>query len=53
VNTFRVHQLDYVELFVPNRHEAVGWYRQVLGLEILSEYEETDTGLMMLRGQLH
>ena len=39
MSTFQVDQLDHVELFVPNRHEAAAWYRRVLGLEILSEYE--------------
>jgi catechol 2,3-dioxygenase-like lactoylglutathione lyase family enzyme len=39
VSTFRVDQLDHVELFVPNRHEAAAWYRRVFGLEILPEYE--------------
>lgn len=37
---FRVLQIDHVELFVPNRHEAAGWYQRVLGLEILSEYQQ-------------
>ena|SRR5689334_13702699 len=32
-------QIDHVELFVPDRHEAAAWYRRVLGLEILAEYE--------------
>src|SRR5712691_3358256 len=39
VNTFRVLQIDHVELFVPNRHEAADWYQRVLGLEILSDYQ--------------
>ena len=39
MNAFRVIQLDHVELFVPNRREAARWYQQVVGLEILSEYE--------------
>jgi catechol 2,3-dioxygenase-like lactoylglutathione lyase family enzyme len=34
MNGFRVLQLDHVELFVPNRHEAAEWYQRVLGLEI-------------------
>jgi len=39
VNQFRVLQIDHVELFVPNRHEAAAWYRQILGLEIIPEHE--------------
>jgi catechol 2,3-dioxygenase-like lactoylglutathione lyase family enzyme len=39
MNDFRVIQLDHVELFVPNRHEAAEWYQRVLGLEIVPEYE--------------
>lgn len=37
---FRVLQIDHVELFVPNRHEAAAWYQRVLGLEIVPEYRE-------------
>jgi hypothetical protein len=36
---FRVLQLDHVEMFVPNRHEAAEWYKRVLGLEIVQECE--------------
>lgn len=36
---FRVDQIDHVELFVPDRWEAAGWYRRVLGLNIVREYE--------------
>lgn len=36
---FRVDQIDHVELFVPNRHEAAAWYARVLGLAIVPEYE--------------
>ncbi len=39
-NIFRVLQIDHVELFVPDRHEAARWYQQTLGLEILPEFEE-------------
>ena len=40
INTdFRVDQIDHVELFVPDRHQAAEWYRSVLGLERLSQYE--------------
>ncbi|MEE9269445.1 MAG: VOC family protein [Candidatus Krumholzibacteria bacterium] len=36
---FRVDQIDHVELFVPERREAAEWYRHVLGLRIVREYE--------------
>jgi catechol 2,3-dioxygenase-like lactoylglutathione lyase family enzyme len=39
-NGFGVDQIDHVELFVPDRHEAAEWYRRVLGLKIVSEYED-------------
>ena len=32
-------QIDHVELFVPDRRVAADWYRDVLGLEILPDYE--------------
>ena len=32
-------QIDHVELFVPDRREAAKWYQQVLGLEVVPEYE--------------
>ena len=37
---FRVQQIDHVELLVPDRYEAARWYKQVLGLEIMAEYED-------------
>lgn len=36
---FRVDQIDHVELFVPDRDQAAEWYRRVLGLTRLSQYE--------------
>jgi len=30
--TFRVEQIDHVELFVPDRRAAAAWYGEVLGL---------------------
>ncbi len=33
--TFRVAQIDHVELFVPDRGEAAAWYAKVLGLHPL------------------
>jgi len=49
--SFRVLQIDHVELFVPDRLEAAGWYQRVLGLEIVSEYQEwaaTQRGPLMI-----
>lgn len=40
METFRVQQIDHVELFVPGRHEAAEWYRRVLGLEVVEAYRE-------------
>lgn len=39
VDAFRVVQVDHVELFVPDRYEAAGWYARVLGLRIVEEFE--------------
>ena len=36
---FQVDQIDHVELFVPDRHEAARWYGKVLGLVVVPEYE--------------
>jgi catechol 2,3-dioxygenase-like lactoylglutathione lyase family enzyme len=36
---FSVDQIDHVELFLPDRYQAAEWYRQVLGLTIVPEYE--------------
>lgn len=38
-NGFRVNQIDHVELFVPDRHQAAEWYERVLGLKVVSKYE--------------
>ena len=40
MTSFRGLQIDHVELFVPDRHEAAGWYQRILGLEIVPEYQE-------------
>lgn len=37
---FRVGQIDHVELFVPDRHQAAEWYLRVLGLKVVPEYEQ-------------
>ncbi len=36
---FSVQHIDHVELFVPDRYKAAGWYRDTLGLQVLTEYE--------------
>jgi len=35
----RVHSIDHVELFVPDRYAAAAWYRSALGLEIVPSFE--------------
>lgn len=40
MDTFRVLQIDHVEFFVPDRYEAAEWYRRVLGLEGVQEFEQ-------------
>ena len=35
--TFRVSQIDHVEMFVPDRYLAAAWYQDVLGLTVLRE----------------
>ncbi|MEM7481055.1 MAG: VOC family protein [Acidobacteriota bacterium] len=32
--------IDHVEMFVPSRREAVGWYGEVLGLDALAERKD-------------
>ena len=39
-STFRVSQMDHVEMFVPDRYLAAAWYQDVLGLTVLREYED-------------
>lgn len=39
MDTFRVLQIDHVELFVPDRYEAADWYRRILGLHIVPDFE--------------
>lgn len=34
-----MEQIDHVELFVPNRHDAAAWYHNVLGMTIVPEFE--------------
>lgn len=35
-----VDQIDHVELFVPDRHQAAEWYRRVLGLKVVPDDEQ-------------
>ena len=37
--SFRVQQIDHVELFVPDRYAAAQWYQEIFGLEIVREVE--------------
>jgi len=39
-NKVKVTQIDHVELYVPDRHEAAKWYERVLGLHVVPEFEE-------------
>ena len=51
MDTFRVLQIDHVELFVPDRHEAAEWYRRVLGLHVVAGFEhwaESPGGPLMI-----
>lgn len=47
---FKVLQIDHVELFVPERHEAAQWYERVLGLHIVPGFEAwaTSGGPLMI-----
>ncbi|MBM3801678.1 MAG: VOC family protein [Acidimicrobiia bacterium] len=40
MQSFKVDQIDHVELFVPERYTAARWYEQTLGLRILHERED-------------
>jgi catechol 2,3-dioxygenase-like lactoylglutathione lyase family enzyme len=37
--TLAVSGIDHIELLVPDRYEAAGWYHKILGLEILAKYK--------------
>lgn len=52
---FRVEQIDHVELYVPDRRTAAQWYRDVLGLEVIPEFEhwaEDPRGPLMISTEL-
>ena len=36
---FSIERHDHVELFVPDRYQAAEWYKEVFGLQIVSDYE--------------
>ena len=40
---FRVDQIDHLHVFVPDQYEAAAWYKEILGFEILPEYEDWAT----------
>jgi catechol 2,3-dioxygenase-like lactoylglutathione lyase family enzyme len=43
--TFRVQQIDHVELFVPDFDAALAWYRELLGLVPVAKTQQwTDAG---------
>jgi catechol 2,3-dioxygenase-like lactoylglutathione lyase family enzyme len=47
---FKVQQIDHVEMFVPERYEAAGWFERVLGLQIMKDFEfwATEGGPLMI-----
>lgn len=52
---FQVDQIDHVELYVPDRRIAAEWYRDILGLEIIAEFErwaEDPRGPLMIGTRL-
>jgi catechol 2,3-dioxygenase-like lactoylglutathione lyase family enzyme len=52
--TFHVQQIDHVELFVPDQHEAARWYAEVFGLHIVPEFERwASDGPLMLSTANH
>ena len=42
-NQFQVEQVDHIEISVPDRREAAGWYERILGLRIVPEFEHWAT----------
>ena len=49
--SFTVDRLDHVELFVPDRHQAAAWYREIFGLQILpgrEHWAEDPRGPLMI-----
>lgn len=43
-NAFHVRHIDHVELFVPDQYAAAAWYREIFGLQILSDFESWAAG---------
>lgn len=38
--SFKVDQIDHVELYVPERYRAAEWFEKILGLTIMQEHED-------------
>jgi hypothetical protein len=49
--TFRVAQIDNVEVFVPDRRAAAAWYAEVLGLAPLPGAEKADFLTFLVRAE--
>lgn len=49
-DAFAVEHVDHVEVFVRDQYQAATWYRQILGLQILPQYEDwaPDGGPLMI-----
>ncbi len=48
-----MYSIDHMEVYVPDRYAAAAWYGEVLGLEIVREYEawaEDPGGPLMISG---
>jgi catechol 2,3-dioxygenase-like lactoylglutathione lyase family enzyme len=43
-SNFKVEQIDHIHVYVPDQYEAAKWYKKVLGLEIVQEYEDWSNG---------
>lgn len=44
-------KIDHVEIFVPDRNQAAGWYKTVLGFQIVERYRDwakTGSGPLMI-----
>jgi catechol 2,3-dioxygenase-like lactoylglutathione lyase family enzyme len=41
---FRVEQIDHIHVYVSDQREAAKWYEEILGLEILPDYEDWAAG---------
>jgi catechol 2,3-dioxygenase-like lactoylglutathione lyase family enzyme len=52
---FEVHQIDHVELFVPDQRAAAAWYERILGLRVLDDFAHWADGgpLMVVTPRAH